>query len=85
MASAIYILCILTSLACAWLLTQRYRKCGHRVLFWSALCFGGLTLNNLILVCDKLLFPEIDLLPLRQGSALLAVSLLVYGLIYEKE
>jgi hypothetical protein len=85
MAEAIYILCALTSLACAWLLLHRYRQSGHRLLFWSGLCFVGMTINNAFLVVDKLVFPDIDLLAVRQVSALVSVLLLVYGLIYEKD
>jgi hypothetical protein len=85
MSEIIYVLCALTSLACAWLLLQRYRSNGHRLLFWSGLCFSVMSLNNLILVFDKLVFPEMDLLPLRHITALAAVSMLLYGLIYEKE
>lgn len=85
MSEAIYILCALTSLACAWLLLHRYRRSGHRLLFWSGLCFAAMTVNNVILVVDKLVFPEADLSLLRQATALIAVLLLLYGLIYEKE
>jgi len=85
MSAAIYLLCTLTSLACAWLLFSRYRDNGHRLLFWSGMCFSWMTLNNLILVFDKIVFLDTDLLTLRQGSALIAVSMLVYGLIYEKD
>ncbi len=86
MAETIYTLCTLTSLACAWLLLGSYRRTGHRLLFWSGLCFVGMTLNNLLLMLDKLVFPTtIDLLPWRLGAALVAVCLLLFGLIYEKE
>lgn len=85
MAEAIYVLCTLTSLACAVLLLRRYRSSGHRLVFWSGLCFVGMTVTNLLLVFDKLVFPELNLLPLRQISGLLAVMMLLYGLIYEKE
>lgn len=85
MSEAIYILCAITSLTCACMLLQRYRRSGHRLLFWSGLCFAGMTINNLLLVVDKLVFTELDLLPLRQISALVAVLMLVYGLIYEKD
>ncbi|CUI02704.1 hypothetical protein BN2497_185 [Janthinobacterium sp. CG23_2] len=44
-----------------------------------------MTLNNLILILDKLVFPRIDLLTLRLVTALISVALLLYGLIYEKE
>ncbi|MDM5180431.1 DUF5985 family protein [Massilia sp. DJPM01] len=85
MAAAIYVLCMFTALACAWLLLASYTRTGHRLLFWSGLCFCGMTLNNLILVLDKLVFPRVDLLTLRLVTALLSVSLLLYGLIYETE
>ena len=85
MAFTIYLLCTLTSLACAWLLLGSYRRTGHRLLFWSGLCFGCMTINNLLLIADKLVFATVELLPLRLATALLAVALLLYGLIYEKD
>ena len=85
MAVTIYLLCILTSLACAWLLLASYRRTRFRLLFWSGAAFVGLTVNNLFLLCDKVLFPNVDLLPARLVSALVALLLLVYGLIDEKD
>lgn len=85
MAVVIYSLCTLTSLACAWLLLGSYRRTGHRLLFWSGWSFVAMTVNNVFLVLDKIVFPDVYLLPVRQGSALLSMLLLLYGLIYEKE
>lgn len=85
MAFTIYSLCTLTSLACAWLLLAGYRRTGHRLLFWSGTSFVAMTVNNLFLVLDKVVFPDVDLLPVRLVSALVAMLLLIYGLIYEKE
>lgn len=85
MAETIYSLCTLTSLACAWLLLRSYRRTGHRLLFWSGLCFAGMTLNNILLLLDKLALPDVDLSTLRLATALVALLLLLYGLIYEKE
>jgi hypothetical protein len=85
MAVTIYTLCTLTSLACAWLLLGSYRRTGHRLLFWSGLCFVVMTLNNILLVVDKLVLPDTDLSTPRLVTALLALLLLLYGLIYEKE
>jgi hypothetical protein len=85
MAETIFTLCILTSLACAWLLLRSYRRTRHRLLFWSGLCFVGMTLNNVLLLLDKLVFTDVDLMPFRLGASLLALLLLLYGLIYEKE
>jgi hypothetical protein len=84
-AVIIYSLCTLTSLACAWLLLGSYRRTRHRLLFWSGWSFVAMTVNNVFLVLDKIVFPDVYLLPVRQGAALLAMLLLLYGLIYEKE
>lgn len=85
MAITIYILCLLTSLACAWLLFASYRRTRYRLLFWAGSCFAVMTLNNVLLLLDKIVFPNIDFLPARLVSALVATGLLLYGLIYEKE
>lgn len=85
MAVTIYVLCTLTSLACAWLLLAAYRRTRHRLLFWSGASFVAMTINNVFLVLDKIVFPDVFLLPVRQGAALIAMLLLLYGLIYEKE
>jgi hypothetical protein len=85
MGPAIYGLCALTAAACAVLLAQAYRRSGYRLLLWSALCFGGLTLDNLVLVLDKVAFPEIDLLFARTAISFVAMSVLLYGLIWDSE
>lgn len=85
MATLIYVLCTLTALTCAWLLFKSYYRTHHRLLFWSALCFTGLTLNNLMVVADRVLFPDVDLLLFRLLSTLVGLSLLLFGLIWEEE
>lgn len=85
MAEAIFILCILTSLASAWLLLRSYRRTGFRLLFWSGLCFTAMTFNNVLLLLDRIVLPHVNLMGWRLGSALVAVSLLLYGLITEKD
>ena len=86
MPTVIYFLCTLTSLACTWLLFDGYRRSRHRLLFWSTLCFAGLTLNNLLVVLDRVVFPvEVDLLYFRLGSTLVALLLLLFGLIWQEE
>jgi hypothetical protein len=85
MAIIIYSLCTLTSLACACLLLGSYRRTRHRLLFWSGASFVAMTVNNVFLVLDKIVFPDVYLLPVRQVSALVSMLLLLYGLIYEKE
>ncbi len=85
MAYTIYSLCTLTSLACAWLLLASHRRTGHRLLFWSGWSFAAMTVNNLFLMLDKVVFPDVYLLPVRLIAALVSMLLLIYGLIYEKE
>jgi len=85
MAQAIYTLCALTSLTCLVLLWRSYRATGSRLLFWSALCFLLLTVNNVLLVLDKIVFLQRDLTLGRLTAALLAVILLLFGLIWEED
>ena len=84
MATLIYSLCAVLSLGIAVLLWAHYRRTRSRLLYWSALCFSGLTVNNVLLVADKLFLAE-DLSVLRQWTALVSLALLVYGLVYEDE
>jgi hydrogenase/urease accessory protein HupE len=85
MAALVYSLCALTALFCAYLLLQAYRRGGYRLLLWSGLCFVGLTLNNLLLVLDKLILPDMDLSIWRTSVALAAMTILLYGLIWDSE
>lgn len=84
MHGLVYILCALTSFLCAVLLWRGYRASGARLLLWSAWCFVGLTLNNVLLVVDMAM-SSIDLSLIRAVPALIGVALLVYGLVWEGE
>jgi hypothetical protein len=84
-AKITYFLGALTSVACAWLLLRAYARSRFRLLLWSGLCFAGLTLNNALLVLDRLVFTEVDLGPLRLVTAFVALALLVFGLVWERE
>jgi hypothetical protein len=83
MAETIYALCALTSITCAWLLARGWRRRRMRLLIWSAVCFAGLAVNNVVLLLDLVFVPEVDLIMWRNGTALLAVSALLVGLIWE--
>ena len=85
MSTVIYSLCAVTALLCAGLLLHAYRRTRYRLLLWSGLCFAGLTANNLLLVLDKVAWPEVDLSLWRLSSALLAMLVLLYGLIWNAE
>jgi hypothetical protein len=84
-AGIIYSLCALTAVLCATLLLQSYARSRYRLLLWSGLCFVGLSVNNLLLVLDKLVYPHIDLAPWRSAMALLAMCVLLYGLVWDAE
>jgi hypothetical protein len=84
MAASIYGLCAATSLVCAILLFRGFRETGTRLLFWSAVCFGGLFLNNFLLLIDMRFTPDIDLSMWRTLPALAGVIALLYGLIWEQ-
>ena len=85
MAALIYSLCAVLSLGIAVLLWAHYRRTRSRLLYWSALCFSGLTVNNALLVVDKLDLVAPDLSGRRQWTALVSLALLVYGLVWEEE
>jgi len=80
---AIYLLCVITSLVCAWLLARAYRRRRTRLLIWSALCFALLAINNMVLAADVLLLPSIDLSILQLLTSLSAVCVLLYAFIWE--
>ncbi|HYC92957.1 MAG TPA: DUF5985 family protein [Thermoanaerobaculia bacterium] len=82
-ANVVYILCAATSSLCAGLLFRGYRRSGARLLFWSALCFIGLALNNVMLIVDVRVVPGIDLSTWRMVPAVAGAALLLYGLIWE--
>jgi uncharacterized protein DUF5985 len=83
--TAVYILCFLTSAACAWLLGRSFRRTGAQLLLWSSICFGFLALNNLALVVDLAVLPDLDLRLLRLLLALAAVCALLFGFIWDIE
>lgn len=67
------------------LLLRNYFVTGGRLLLWSGLCFAGMSLNNLFLIMDEMLFTNIDLSIWRLLAGLLAMLLLLYGLIWEND
>lgn len=85
MAETVYVLCALTSLACAGLLLRAYAASRVRLLFWCLLCFVGLALNNVVLFIDKVVAPDVDLSVWRGLPATLGVAALVFGLIWDTD
>ena len=85
MATLVYVLCAATSFVCTWLLARAYRRSGLRLLFWSAACFAGLFLNNILLIVDLRLIPDSDLSLIRSLPVLAGLSLLIFGLVWDTD
>jgi hypothetical protein len=81
--TTVYVLCFLTSAACAWLLGRSYFATGTRLLLRSSVCFAFLAANNLVLVLDLVIWPELDLRLPRLLLALAAVASLIWGFVWE--
>lgn len=84
-ADVVYALCAITSAVCAGALWRMQMKTGLRLLFWCALGFAALTLNNVLLFVDKIVLPQIDLSTLRLATGILGMAALCYGLIWEDD
>jgi len=69
--------------ACAAHLARGYHRSKAPMLFWSALCFAGLTLSNVALFADLVLFPGMDLFTLRMALTSVSLALLVFGFIWD--
>lgn len=83
-ASIVYTLCAVTCVICAALLARGYLKSRARLLLWSMMCFIALTVNNLLLVIDRVfLLEEIDLYQMRLVVTVVGMGILVYGLIWD--
>ena len=85
MAEAVYILCALTSVACAVLLLRGYSRSRLRLLLWSGLCFAALAVSNLVLFADLVLFQGVDMSLWRSSIALVGIATLLYGLIWDAQ
>lgn len=83
MATIVYLLCALTSAACAALLIREYRRSRRRLLLWSSAAFVGFACNNALVFADYVLVPERDLAIIRAAVALASVLLLLYAFIWE--
>ena len=83
MGETVYVLCTLTSLACAILLVRSYLANRSALLWWSSICFIGLFLNNALLVIDEMLTADtVSLLLLRDFTNVASITALLIGLIW---
>ncbi len=82
---ALYGTAVLTSLACTILLFRGYVRGHVRLLMWSGICFAGLTVNNVALFVDLVVYPDVDLRLARLIPALLGLLSLLYGFIWDAD
>lgn len=85
MSLFVYALCALTSLTCSVLLFRGYRRTRTRLLLWSGLCFAFMFINNAMVIVDFRIFPGIDLSVVRLAPAVIGISLLIFGLVWDSE
>lgn len=85
MGTAVYVLAILTSLACALLLLRGYARGKKQLLLWSGLCFLILAGSNVLVFLDLVVVPTVDLYRWRLITTAAAMALLVYVLIWESD
>lgn len=83
MATAVFVLCAVTSIICLGLLVRAYRTNGGRLIKWTAFCFAGLALNNLLLAVDQVALHHTTL-SWRAAPAAIGLCCLVYGLLSEE-
>ena len=83
--AGLYLLALITCMACTALLLRDYLRTRARLLLWSILCFVGLSINNALLFADLVLFPTGDLRIFRAAAALVGMAFLLYAFIWEAE
>lgn len=82
MEVAVYILCTLTGVACSALLLRGYRRAGVHLLLWTGLFFLLLAAENALLFVDRILLSSADLALWRALAALVGVTVLLVGLVW---
>jgi hypothetical protein len=81
----VYVLCFVTSSACAWLLGRSYWRTRARLLLWSSASFVLLAGNNFLLMVDLLVFPDVSLRIGRLLFSLAAAAVLIFGFVWDLE
>jgi hypothetical protein len=79
-------LAALTSIGCMVLLFRGYFRSSVRLVFWTALCFVFLSINNVVLFIDRIVLPtQVDLRVMRLAAALVGIACLLYAFVWESE
>lgn len=83
MAEAIYAGCAATSILCAVVLFRGYQRERVRLAFWTAICFIGFALSNILLFVDLVIIPQTDLSFWRILPTVGGVMALLFGFIWD--
>ncbi len=81
----VFVLCFVTSSACAWLLGRSFVRTRARLLLWSSACFALLAGNNFLLMVDLLIFTDVNLRIGRLLFSVAAVAVLIFGFVWDLE
>lgn len=82
-ASAVYLLSVVVGAACAVLLLRAHKRAPSGLLLSAGICFAGLALNDLGLIVDMFVLPDVSLVAVRSLPALAGLCLLVRALVRE--
>jgi hypothetical protein len=80
---AVYLLCAATALACGLLLLRGFFRTRARLLLWCGLCFLILFAENVMMFVDDVIVPDVQLVLWRRGLALIGLSVLLFGLVWD--
>jgi hypothetical protein len=83
MSEITYILCLITSIISAVLLALRARGPSGQLMFWGAIFFVGMALNNALMFADAVAVPATDWSVVPNLVALASIAVLLYALIWE--
>jgi hypothetical protein len=87
-APSLYVLCSLASAGCAALLLQMHWRNRSRVrplVAWSSAAFVGFAVSNALVVADLVILSAPNLSVARAGTACVASTVLLIGLICDTE
>jgi hypothetical protein len=83
-ATAVYTLCAVLSVACAGLLLRAWTASRSRLLLWSGICFAWLAVSNVLLFVDlAVIGDDTDLRWARSATFLAGTATLLAGLIWD--
>jgi hypothetical protein len=82
-ASAVYVLSVVVGVACAVLLFKAHGRSPSGLLLSAGICFTGLALNDLGLIVDVFVLPDISIVAIRSLPAVIGLAVLVRALVKE--